>query len=106
MALSHLQSLEELAKCDSAPDDMVDSVVNGAVLDFISDCVPTLNDFVQIYGPDCKSIYVKKIEMTSDKWTDSLTNTIHGISRERSSRVLEHMYEKGILVINLSNHTY
>lgn len=99
-----LQALEEFAKLDGAPDDMVDSVVNGALLDFIFDCVPTPNDFVQIYGPDGKAIYVKKIEMTFDEWTDTLTNTIHGINRERISRILEYMYGRGILVKKTTNN--
>ena len=32
-----LQALEECAKMDGASDDIVDSVVNGALLDFIFD---------------------------------------------------------------------
>lgn len=99
-----LQALEEFVKLDGVPEDMVDSVVNGALLDFIFDCVPTPNDFVQIYGPDGKAIYVKKIEMTFDQWADTLTNTIHGIKRDRISSILEYMYDRGIIVKNLSNN--
>ena len=99
-----LQTLEELVKLDGVPNEMVDSVVNGALLDFIYDCVPTPNDFVQIYDPDGKAIYVKKIEMTFDEWIDSLINTIQGINRERIRGILDYMYDKGILVKNLSNN--
>ena len=99
-----LQTLEELVKLDGVPNEMVDSVVNGALLDFIYDCVPTPNDFVQIFDPDGKAIYVKKIEMTFDEWIDSLINTIQGINRERIRGILDYIYNKGILVKNYSNN--
>lgn len=82
---------------------MVDSIVNGALLDFIFDCVPAPNDFVNIYGPDGKAIYVKKIEMTFDQWVDALTNTIKGITRERICSILDYMYGKGFLIRSKSN---
>ena len=98
-----LQALEGFVKLDGAPADMIDSVVNGALHDFIFDCVPTPNDFVRIYGPDGKAIYIKKIEMTLNQWTDSLVNTILGVKRERINAILEHMYKKGTLVKNMTN---
>ena len=99
-----LQTLEELVKLDGAPNEMVDSVVNGALIDFIFDCIPTLNDFAQLYGPDGKAIYVQKIEMTFDEWIDALIKTIQGINRERICGILGYMCNKGILVKNFSNN--
>lgn len=98
-----LQALEELVKEDGAPDDEIDSIVNGALKDFIFDCVPAPNDFVHIYGPDGKAIYVKKEEMTFDEWADTICNTIMGIKRERICSILEYMYDKGMLNKNYSN---
>lgn len=99
-----LQALEEFVKTDDTPVEIVDSVVNGALLDFIFDCVPAQNDFVHVYGPDGKAIYVNKIEMTFDQWADSFTNTIRGISRERICAILEYMYEKELIMKNKSNN--
>lgn len=98
-----LQALEEMVKKDGAQEEIVDKIVNGALLDFIFDCVPAPNDFVQVYGPDGKAIYVKKIEMTFDQWTESLTNTILGIKKDRIVAILEYMYYKGILVKSMNN---
>lgn len=98
-----LQALEEFVKLDGASTEDVNSVVNGALLDFIFDCVPAPNDYVQVYGPDGKAIYVKKIEMTFDQWADSLTNTIKGIERERVTAILENMLDRGILQKSYSN---
>lgn len=98
-----LQALEEFVKMDGASAEIVDSVVNGALLDFVFDCVPAPNDFVHVYGPDGKAIYVKKVEMTFDQWADSLTNTIKGIKRERIVAILENMYDRGIIQKSTSN---
>lgn len=98
-----LPVLEELVKKDGAQAEIVDKIINGALLDFIFDCIPVLNDFVQIYGPDGKAIYVKKIEMTFDQWVDSLTNTLLGIKRERIVAILDYMYDKGTLVKSQNN---
>ena len=98
-----LQTLEELVKLDGAPDDDINSIVNGALKDFIFDCVPSPNDFVQIYNPNGKAIYIKKIEMTFDQWADALCNTIKGISRERICSILENMYDKGTLTKSYNN---
>ena len=98
-----LQALEEFVKKDGAQAEIVDTIVNGALQDFIFDCVPAPNDFVQVYGPDGKAVYVKKIEMTFDQWATSLTNTILGIKRERIDAILENMCDKGILVKSQNN---
>ena len=98
-----LQALEECAKMDGASDDIVDSVVNGALLDFIFDCVPAPNDSVKVYGPDGKAIYEPKKEMTFDEWVNSLTNTFHGISRERITSILDYMFGKGMLEKSYTN---
>lgn len=97
-----LQALEELVKKDGASSEIMDSIINGALIDFIFDCVPAPNDYVHVYGPDGKAIYVKKVEMTFDQWADSLTNTIMGIKRERVVSILEKMYNRGIV---LKSHT-
>ncbi len=99
-----LQALVEFAKKDGAPEEMVDSVVNGALLDFIFDIMPAPNDFVHVYGPDGKANYIKKIEMTLEDWADSLVNTIQEITRERVVSILEYMYSNGILQRNNSNN--
>lgn len=96
-----LQALEELTKVVGTPAEMVDSIVNGALADFIYDCVPPKNDFVQIYDNEGNAIYQQKKEMSFSQWVDAITNTIIGIKKDRIEGILQKMYDKGFIIKDL-----
>ena len=97
--LKLLQAMEEYVKAAGASTEMVDSIVNGAVMDFIYDVMPPQNDFVQVYDNNGNAIYSQKIKMSLAQWVDALKNTFKGIDSNRISAILEYMLQKGFIVM-------
>ena len=93
-----LQAMEQMVKVVGTPDDMVDSVVNGAVMDFIYDVMPPQNDFVQIYDNNGNAIHTQKIMMNIEQWVMALVNTFNGMEDKRLAAIMDHMLQKGIIV--------
>ena len=97
--LKPLQAMEEYVKAAGTPPEMVDNIVNGAVMDFVYDVMPPQNDFVQVYDNNGNAIYSQKIKMSLAQWVDALKNTFKGIDSNRISAILEYMLQKGYIVM-------
>lgn len=93
-----LQTMEEMVKAVGTPAELVDSVVNGAIMDFIYDIMPPQNDFVQIYDNKGHALYVQKIKMNLEQWVESLRNTFTGMEGNRIASLMEVMLQKGFIV--------
>ena len=94
-----LQAMEEMVKAVGTPAEMVDSVVNGAVMDFIYDVMPQQSDFVQIYDNKGNAVYVQKIKMNLEQWVEALRHTFNGMEAKRISAIMDIMLQKGIIVM-------
>lgn len=94
-----LQTMEQMVKVVGAPEDMVDSIVNGAAMDFIYDVMPPQNDFVQIYDNNGDAIHTQKIMMDLEQWVTALVKTFLGMDAHRISAILEYMLQCGIIVM-------
>lgn len=94
-----LQAMEEMVKVVGTPAEMVDSVVNGAVMDFIYDMMPPQNDFVQIYDNKGNAVYMQKIKMNHEQWVEGLRHTFIGMEANRISAIMEFMLQKGFIVM-------
>lgn len=93
-----LQAMEEMVRLSGAPGDMVDSVVNGAVMDFIYDVMPPQNDFVQIYDNKGDAVYIQKVKMNLAQWVEALLHTLQGMEKDRISGILDFMLQKGFIM--------
>lgn len=94
-----LQAMEEMVTAVGTPTDMVDSVVNGAVMDFIYDMMPPQNDLVQIYDNNGNAVYVQKIKMNLEQWVEALRYTFIGMEANRISSIMEFMLQNGFIVM-------
>lgn len=91
--------MEEMVKAVGTPAGMVDSVVNGAVMDFIYDMMPPQNDFVQIYDNKGNAVYVQKIKMNLEQWVEALRHTFNGMEANRISAIMEFMLQNDFIVM-------
>lgn len=96
--IKSFQVMEEYVKSVGTPAEMVDSIVNGALMDFIYDVMPPQNDFVQIYDNNGNAIYSQKIKMNLDQWVEALKNTFKGEKLNRISAIFDYMLLKGFVV--------
>ena len=94
-----LQTMEEMVKAVGTPAELVDSVVNGAIMDFIYDMMPPQNDLVQIYDNNGNAVYVQKIKMNLEQWVEALLHTFNGMEADRISAIMEICLQKGYVVM-------
>ena len=98
-----LQALENSVKNDGAPEKLIDSIVDGALKDFIYECLPKKED-IQVIGPDGEVNNDPRQEKTFDQWIDTLTNIIQGIDRNRIKAIMMYMCQKGYIVEDKTNN--
>lgn len=98
-----LQALENSVRNDGASEELIDSIVNGALRDFIYGCLPKKED-IQVIGPDGEVNNDPRQEKTFDQWIDTLTNIIQGIDRNRIKAIMMYMCQKGYIVEDKTNN--
>lgn len=96
--LKNYEALIELIKADGCPDDKIQMVLNGAMVDYLYDVMPNKDGFVKVYGPDGKAVYEKKHEYTYEEWIKTLRMTFVGLPNGFAEKAIEYMFAKGYII--------
>lgn len=104
--LKNCQEIENLIKKDGCPDDMIPSVYNGLMIDFMYDILPYMQDNVKVYGPEGNAIYTQKYLFTKPQWIDALCNTFVGLTKERIAPILDYMCDRDMIIKDTNGILY
>lgn len=100
------QEIENLIKKDGCPDEKIQSVFNGLMIDFMYDILPYMQDNVKVYDPDGNAIYTQKYLFTKPQWIDALCNTFVGLSKERATCILDYMCDRDMIIKDTNGILY
>lgn len=104
--IKNYETLIELIKEDDYPEDKIQMVLNGAMVDYLYDVMPNKDGFVKVYGPDGKVVYEKRHEYTYEEWIEALRMTFVGFPNGFAERVIEYMFAKGYIIRAENNILY
>lgn len=100
------QEIENLIKKDGCPDDKIQSVFNGLMIDFVYDTLSYNTDFVRMYGPDGSAVKVQKYLFTKPQWIDALCNTFVGLAKDRATCILDYMCGRDMITKDTNGILY
>lgn len=104
--IKNYEALIELIKADECPEDKIQMVLNGAMVDYLNDVMPNKDGFVKVYGPDGTAVYEKKHEYTYDEWIKTLNMTFVGLPNGFAEKIMGYMFAKGYIIRTDNNFFY
>jgi len=93
----NMQTLRDLIEKDGCPAELIDQIQAGALVDFIFELMPNINDNIRVYDPNGVGIKEEKKLYSIEEWGQLLCMTFVGMSSEYAQSLLTYMLNKGYI---------